>query len=76
MISTEKESQTDTLTIIHSLNPSEEGTYAICLDHRDSRFIPVFVEFDIRRAPRPEPLVISIIIIIKMIKKKIINCNH
>jgi len=50
-----KESESETLSFTMDFKPKSPGTYAICLDNRNSRFLPKIVQLDVRLAPRPEP---------------------
>jgi len=55
-----KETESETQTFITTFKPTNPGTYAICLDNRNARFMSKSVQLDVRPAKRPEPIAIKI----------------
>lgn len=43
-IDAERQSKSDTQTVILTFNPETEGTYAFCVDNRAAKFITKLVE--------------------------------
>ncbi len=43
-IDAKSESESETLTYLIDFKPKNPGSYAICLDNRDSRFFPKIVQ--------------------------------
>ena len=39
-----KEVESETLTYVTNFKPNTQGTYAICLDNREARFLPKIVQ--------------------------------
>jgi hypothetical protein len=60
VVSSAKESETDTLTIVNDFKAKEPGTFAFCLDNRDSHFMSKFVQLDVRMAKKTEPIVLHV----------------
>ena len=54
------ESQSETLTYQFDFKPKSPGSYAICLDNRESRFFPKLVQLDVRISTKPEPIVLQL----------------
>eukprot|EP00596_Hydrurales_sp_CCMP1899_P007539 CAMPEP_0119036442 /NCGR_PEP_ID=MMETSP1177-20130426/4149_1 /TAXON_ID=2985 /ORGANISM="Ochromonas sp, Strain CCMP1899" /LENGTH=184 /DNA_ID=CAMNT_0006996317 /DNA_START=17 /DNA_END=569 /DNA_ORIENTATION=- len=66
-ITVAKESESETLSFNMDFKPEDSGTFGICLDNRNSRFMTKNVQLDVKLAPRPEPVAI------KSHKKKVLG---